>query len=285
MRFGINLMAWSAGVSAEELALLPRLAEMGYDGVELPLLQPDLLDPVAIHAALRQAGLRCTASSAMPRGGSLLIPSEHPIALAWLDRCCRVAAACGATLLCGPLYSPVGLLAGRPRTAGEWDACVQGLRAVGKIAERYGIIIALEPLNRFETYFLNTAADALRLTEEVDHPLIGILLDTFHMNIEEQDPAAAITQVGPHLVHFHASANDRGTVGSGHIDWSATAQALHASGYAGLPETWMVAETFSAVLPELAAATAIWRRIIPDPWLYARASLAAMHSFMERTQT
>lgn len=279
MRFGINLMAWSAGVGAEELALLPRLAEMGYDGVELPILQPDLIDPQAVRDALRQAGLRCTASSAMPHGGSLLTPSEHPTALEWLDRCCRVAAGCEATLLCGPLYSPVGLLTGRPRTAAEWDACVKGLRAAGKIAERYGIILALEPLNRFEAYFLNTAADALRLVEEVNHPLVGILLDTFHMNIEEQDPAAAITLAGPHLVHFHASANDRGTVGSGHIHWPAIGQALQASGYAELPETWMVAETFSAVLPELAAATAIWRRIIPDPWIYARDSLTSMHEF------
>lgn len=282
VRFGINLMAWSATVGAAELALLPEIAAYGYDGVELPLLVPDEIDPVAVRSALSVSNLACTASSALPGDTSLLESSQHKRTLDWFDRTCSLAAECGATLLCGPLYAPVGKLAGRPRTHSEWQACVDGLQQVGELAGQYGLIVALEPLNRFETYFLNTAADAVRLVEEVGSPAIAVHLDTFHMNIEEHDLAVAITAAGPHLAHVHFSENDRGIVGTGHIHWAGVVAALQESGYTEQPNTWIVAETFSGVLPELAAAAAIWRQLYPDAEIYARESLAAMRALCRR---
>lgn len=278
MRIGINLMAWSGVVGPEEIAHLPAIAALGFDGVELPVFDPGRLDAPRVREALAASGLACTASSALPPGASLIRPAEQAAGIAFLRDCLRTVAAVGATVLCGPLFAPVGQLTGVPRTADEWDAAVQGLRQVAPIAEDLGIQIAIEPLNRFETYFLNTARDARRLVEEVDRPAIGLLLDTFHMNIEEARLDQAIRQTGRQIYHFHCSENDRGIVGRGHLPWSAVRQALDETGYTG----WLVCETFNGRLPELAAATAIWRPLFPDPLTYARESLRFLQQTFEK---
>lgn len=272
-RFGINLMAWSGRIGPAELALLPRIAELGYAGVELPILSPDSLDPDAVRTALQAAGLECTVSSALPPGASLLDPDERERGVAWIDRVLAVAERCGARLLCGPLFHPVGVLPGRPPTEGEWESCVQGLRAIGERAANRGIILAIEPLNRFETHFLNTVADAMRLLDTVDHPSVGVHLDTFHMNVEEKNLRGAVRLAASRLAHIHFSENDRGIVGSGHVEWASVVGALRDVGYVS-SDRWITFETFSSTVPEIAAATAIWRPIVPDAWTFARESLA-----------
>ena len=278
-RLGINLMAWAGGVGADEIALFPRLAEIGYDGVELPLLAPDRIDSRRIRSALADTGLACTASGALPHDASLLIPDQRAQGIAWIDQCLAGTAACGGTILCGPFCAPIGELSGRPPTTEEWDSCVLGLREVGKRAADRGVFLALEVLNRFETYFLNTAADAVRLLAAIEQPAVGIHLDTFHMNIEEKSIARAIQQAGPHLAHVHFSENDRGTIGSGHVDWRSARDALDAVGYLQ-SDRWITMETFAGSIPEIAAATAIWRPIVPDAWTYARDSLSFVRQIL-----
>ena len=119
---GINLMAWSGQVGAAELDLLPRIAALGYDGVELPLLAPDRIDTVRVRSALAAVGLACTASGALPPGASLLHPEERGRGVAWIDQGLSAAATCGASVLCGPFCAPVGALPGRAPTAAEWDS-------------------------------------------------------------------------------------------------------------------------------------------------------------------
>jgi D-psicose/D-tagatose/L-ribulose 3-epimerase len=272
VRLGINLMAWSAEI---DLGLFPVLKEIGYDGVELPIFAPERIDAPRVCGALADAGLAATASSALPPGASLLDPGQRAVeGVRFLRRTLELCAAIGAELLCGPLYAPVGELAGRPHTEGEWRSCVAALRTVGLAAEELGLRVALEPLNRYESYFLNTAEDGRRLVDAVGHPAVGLHLDTFHMNVEEKDPAAAIACAGERLYHFHCSENDRGVVGSGQVPWRRVRGALEAAGYRG----WLVNETFNGRLPELAAATAIWRPLVPDPLTYARESLAFLRS-------
>ncbi len=266
MRLGINRMAWSATVGPAELALFPPLAALGYEGVELPLFHPAAFDPAPVREALQASGLACTLSSALPVGASLLVPDEQPAALAFLRQCLGVARALGASVLCGPLYAPVGVRTGAPPTAAEWRAAVEGLR----------VVVALEPLNRFETHFLNTAAQACRLVAEVGSPWLGVHLDTFHLNIEEKSLAGALREAGAWLRHVHLSENDRGIVGSGHLPWGEVLAALRAVGYRG----WLVCETFNGQMPEIAAATAIWRPLFPDPLTYARESLAFLRRLL-----
>jgi len=132
-------------------------------------------------------------------------------------------------------------------------------------------------LNRFETHFLNTVEDGIALIEEVAHPNVTLHLDTFHLNIEEKSIPAALARAGPHLRHVHAAENDRGIVGSGHVDWPGVASSLRRLGYRG----WVTAETFTGSIPEIAAATAIWRPIVPDGWTYARESLQTLRRLFD----
>ena len=277
VRLGVNLMAWSGQV---DVGLFPRIARLGYDGVELPLLAPDAVDASAVRRALAEAGLRCTASGALPPKASLLDPARRQRAVNWIDNCLACAAACGAEVLCGPFCAPVGELVGRGPTEAERESCLAGLRVLADRARARGVVLAIEVLNRFETYFMNTAADAVALIDAVDSPWVGAHLDTFHMNVEEKSVPAALRLVGRRLAHMHFSENDRGVVGSGHVDWPGVRAALRDAGYLA-SDRWIVAETFAGGVPEIAAATAIWRPLVPDPWTYARESLRFMKALLE----
>lgn len=268
-QIGINLMVWSGQVGQETIDLFPRIKEWGYHGVEVPIFEPDTLDVSAIRSALAATGLRCTVSTALPEGLALIDETTRQASVGWLQKVIKTAAALGASVVCGPLAAPVGDLRGRGYTSAEWDSCVLALQEAGQVAADYGITLALEPLNRFETFFLNTVSDSVKLMEAVDRSTVGLLLDTFHLNIEEKSIPAAISQAESHLKHFHCSENDRGTVGSGHIPWSNVFPALGAINYEG----WLVVESFGAAIPELAAAACVWRPLAPGPEALAEESL------------
>jgi D-psicose/D-tagatose/L-ribulose 3-epimerase len=178
-----------------------------------------------------------------------------------MQDCAKAAAEVGAKIVAGPLYSPVGLMTGRRRTGEEWKRAVDCYQAIGPTLSEYGVTIAIEPLNRFETYFLNTAADAVALCDAIGHPNVGILFDTFHANIEEKHVADAYRLVGRHLKHVHTCENDRGIPGTGHVDWPGVFQALRDVDYDG----WLTIESFGFALGELSAAASIWRDIAPSP--------------------
>jgi D-psicose/D-tagatose/L-ribulose 3-epimerase len=151
----------------------------------------------------------------------------------------------------------VGKLVGRGATADEWQRAVAGLRPAAEHARAVGVTLAYEPLNRFETYFATTAAEATALAAEVGVEGFGFLFDTFHANLEERDPCASARAAGHALRHFHISENDRSTPGTGHVPFGRLLAALREIGYDG----WLTIEAFGQALPELAAATCIWRRM------------------------
>ena len=268
-RFGINLMVWNGAVGAKELALLPQIKEMGYATVELPVFGAADLEIGAVRQALTAQGLTCTLSTALPAGVNLIDEACRAVGVSYLQEIIDVAAQVGAALICGPLAAPVGERRGRGYTQAEWDSCVLGLRAVGAFAAAAGITLALEPLNRFETFIVNTVADGVRLVEEVDNQAVGLLLDTFHMHIEEKSTAAAIRHAGRHLKHFHASENDRGTVGSGQVAWPSVFGALREINYQGQ----IVVESFGHTIPALAGATCVWRPLAASPAALASGSI------------
>ena len=261
MKFGVNTFIWAAGIDKELLHRFPAIRREGFDGVELPLIRPQQVPVVEIRRSLEENGLDCTFCSVLPQELSVISDDAavRQKTRAHLADCVRVAAEAGAKLLAGPLYSPVGYLPGRRRTEDEWKRAVECYQALGDTLELQGVAIAVEPLNRFETYFLNTTADAVRFAGEVGCPRVGVLFDTFHANIEEKDVATALRSVGGHLKHLHACENDRGTPGSGHTDWPGVFRAIEAIRYDG----WVTIESFGFALGDLSAAASIWRDLAP----------------------
>ncbi len=263
MKFGVNTFIWTASFDRSNLPLLPVIKEHGFDGVELPLFQPSQVEVADIRRGLEQNDLECTFCSVLT-GGMNVISSDASVrgkTRVHLTDCAKVAAEAGAKILAGPLYSPVGYLPGRRRTADEWKWTVECYQSIGDTLRSHGVTVALEPLNRFETYFLNTAADAVALCEEIDHPNVGILFDTFHANIEEKDIAMAYRSLGRHLKHVHTCENDRGIPGTGHVDWEGVFRALRDLHYDG----WLTIESFGFSLGELSSAASIWRDVAPTP--------------------
>lgn len=263
MKFGVNTFIWSANFDRSNLPLLPRVKAWGFDGVEVPLFRPAEFQAADIRKGLDANDLECTVCMVLVNGLSLISDDAElrRKTVGHMQDAIKAAAEAGASIICGPLYCPVGYLPGRRRTADEWKHGVEGHQALGETLQRHGVTLAIEPLNRFETYFLNTAADAARLAEEIDHPNIGILFDTFHANIEEKDIAAGYRTVGAHLKHVHTCENDRGIPGSGHVEWPSVTRALQEMHYDG----WLTIESFGFALGELSAAAAIWRDIEATP--------------------
>lgn len=273
---GLNLMVWNGQVGAAELALLPQIKAMGYASVELPVFTADPFDIATVRTALRDHDLLCTVSTAPPPNVNLIDAERRADGVAYLRQVLTVAANVGATVVCGPLSAPVGERRGRGYNQAEWDSCVAGLRTAGAIAADHGVTLAVEPLNRFETFIVNTVADGVRLVTEVDHSAVGLLLDTFHMHIEEKSTAAAIRHAGRHIKHFHASENDRGTVGSGQVAWPSVFGALRDIDYQGQ----IVVESFGHAIPELAGAACVWRPLAASPEALAQGSITYLRKHL-----
>ncbi|HZT30541.1 MAG TPA: sugar phosphate isomerase/epimerase family protein [Bryobacteraceae bacterium] len=263
MKFGVNTFIWTANFDRSNLPMLPRIKAAGFDGVEVPLFQPGQFAAADIRRGLEENGLECTICSVLTGGMNMISPDAavRRKTRVHMEECIQAAAEVGARIIAGPLYSPVGLMTGTRRTADEWHWAVECYQSLGPALERHGVTIAIEPLNRFETYFLNTAADAVALCEQIGHPNVGVLFDTFHANIEEKNIGAAYRTVGKYLKHVHTCENDRGIPGSGHVEWPDVFQALRDVRYDG----WLTIESFGFSLGELSAAASIWRDIAPTP--------------------
>jgi D-psicose/D-tagatose/L-ribulose 3-epimerase len=263
MKLGVNTLIWSASYDGSVEEMLPAIKEHGFDGIEIPIFQMEGVSPQRIRQAVEQNGLECNTISIFLDGMSL-ISDDAAIrlrSLQWLKDLIAITAECGGDTLAGPLYCPVGFLPGRRRNADEWSRAIDAYQQIGDTLVQHKITLAIEPLNRFETFFLNTAEDAALMAEQVGHPNIGILYDTFHANIVEKSIAAGMLKIGKHLKLIHTCENDRGTPGSGHIDWSSVFAAIAQLKYDG----WLTIESFGFAIPELCAAAAIWRDIESSP--------------------
>lgn len=263
MKFGVNLLIWTANFDASHLPLFPRIRQAGFDGVEVLMFKGREFAADALRRGLAETGMECTICSVMVDGLSLIADDAaiRARAIEQLRENIAVTAEVGAKIIAGPMYALVGYLAGRRRTTEEWQRAVDCWQQLGPWLSQHDVTAAIEPLNRFETFFLNTAADAARFCDEVDHPSVGILYDTFHANIEEKSIAGGCRTVARHLKHLHTCENDRGTPGSGHVEWDAVFEAIRDTGYDG----WLTIESFGANIPEIAAAAAIWRDLAATP--------------------
>lgn len=258
MKLGFNLLLWTTHVTDEHWSIIERLKAVGYDGVEVPMFggTPDHYE--RLGRRLRDIGLGATGIGVMPGGGKSAVSpdlAERAGALAHLQWLTDCTAALGGTLAAGPFHQPLGEFTGRGATADEKSRVRDIHKQAAQYAAKQGVALSVEPLNRFECYFLNSAGQAAELVKAVDEPNYGYLYDTFHFNIEEDSITAVIPATIRQINHVHISENNRGVPGAGHIDFQSVFNALKQSGYDG----WMTIEAFGSALPDLAAATKIWR--------------------------
>lgn len=263
MKVGFNLLLWSTHVSEDLFPLVETMAKTGYDGVEIPLFEGDPAHFRKLGQVISDNGLGCTTVTVMPDPQHDCVqadPAARQGAVQHLNWAIECTQALGGTVLGGPIHQALGHFTGGGRTQEEWDRGIEVHRQVADTAAAAGITLSLEPLNRFECYFLNTVDDAAAYCAAVDRPNVGLLYDTFHANIEEKDPVGVIAPNMARINHVHISANDRGTPGKDHVPWGPTFQALKSSGYDG----WLTIEAFGRALPDLAAATRVWRDFFPN---------------------
>ncbi len=258
-RLGFSFLYFTPRVTARHLPWFARLRAHGYDGAELPVVDASAVELAEMRRALDDAGLAATAVGFAVAGANPLDPDRRGRAAAveHLARLAEKSAALGAAVLAGPIHSAYGRFTEAPPSADERRWCADVLREAGELAAAYGVTLAVEPLNRFECYFLNTAADCAELVRDVGHPNVVGALDTHHAHIEEESLAAAIHGMGRTLGHVQLSENHRGTPGRGQVDFPNVLAALDEVGYSG----WLVVEAFSRQDPAFGSALRIWRAL------------------------
>ena len=264
MKIGFNLLLWSTHIVEADFPVLEKLKATGYDGVELPVFDTsDLAHFEKVGGVLKDLGLACTAVTVCP-------DEEHnPIspdagnrqgAIEHINRVLDCAAAAGAEVLCGPFYQVLGQFTGAFPTETELAHAAEVHKVVADHAEALNVKLGIESLNRFESHLLNTMEQAKSYVQRVNKPAFGTMYDTFHANIEEKDPLGALKASLDVINHVHISENDRGTPGKGHNPLVETIQLLKSNGY----DKWLTIEAFGGALPDLAAATRVWRNFFPN---------------------
>ena len=258
MQVGVNLLCLTGFVEERHLVEIRRLKQLGYDGVEIPILTGQPAHYAWLGTELDAIGLRRTATAVVPSPDASPISSDREIrrrGIAHLDWAFDCARALGAESLGGPMHAPIGHFVGSGPTESELAYAADAHRALAERAAAHHMYLSLEALNRFETYFLNTMAQARAYARRVNHPAFRIMFDTFHANIEEQSMTGAVETIAGHIGVVHVSENDRGIPGRGHIDFASIFRAVQSTGFDG----WVTLEAFGSGLPELAAATRVWR--------------------------
>lgn len=267
MRVGINLLLWTGHVDETHAPILRALADTGFDGVEIPIVAVNDVGHYArLGAVLDDLGLARTAIGPIPDQTLSPIsanPAERQAATDHLRRVVECCSALGGEILAGSFYQSLGTFSGAFPSETELDHCAEVHRAILPDARAAGITLAIEPLNRFEAHLINTCDQGIAYVDRVGEAGLGLLYDTFHAHIEEKDPIAALkaVQAADMLAHVHISENDRGTPGRGHAKIRETIRTLKAAGYDG----WLTIEAFGRAVPELSAATRVWRDFFADP--------------------
>lgn len=271
--FGVSTWLWTSPFNRETIALFPKIKSFGYDAVEIPVEDPSLIDLDLVKKALADEGLKAIICGAFGPSRDLTHddPAFHQTCFTYLDSCLEIASELGAGFVAGPMYSAVGkarLVSPEQRKV-EWDRAVSNLRKVCRRAGEFGLDLAIETLNRFETDLINTSEDLMRLIGDINEPQAKAVLDGFHLNIEEPDLESAIRRVGDKLIHVQVSENYRGTPGTGQTNWAAWKRGLETINYRGT----ISIESFTPQVKELAGAVCIWKPLVPSQDGFAKDGL------------
>ena len=265
MKIGFNMLLWTTNLVEDQFDLLKKIKDVGYDGVEIPIFggEEKVSHFANIGKALKDNGLDCTSVTVIPDEDRSPISNnekQRANALEYMKWAIDCSAALGSEILAGPYHQPLGIFSGEPPTQKEKEHAAKVHQDAADYAKQVSLQLSIEPLNRFECYFLNIGQDASDYVDLVNRDNFGYLYDTFHANIEEKDPVGVISKTIKNINHIHISENDRGTPGKGNIPWIETFDAIKNSGYDG----WLTIEAFGRALPDLAAATRVWRDFFPS---------------------
>jgi D-psicose/D-tagatose/L-ribulose 3-epimerase len=276
IRYAVHAYAWTSSWSNDDLPIIDHAAGLGLDAVEIPLMELDAVDPAAIRERARGAGVELLTSVVCPEDAD---PSSEDdrvreAGLDFLKRCIDATAAMGAGVFTGVTYSALGRRLLRRPDVDDMRRAAEVLRAAAGHAAERDVTVGIEPVNRYESFLVNTAVQALELRELVGEPNVGVHLDAYHMNIEEDDFRSPVELVADHLVHFHLSESHRGIPGRGTVDWEAIMGALHEAGYDG----YVGLESFAEVSNAMRGATCIWRDLAPSSDELVREGLAYLKS-------
>jgi D-psicose/D-tagatose/L-ribulose 3-epimerase len=278
-KFGFNLLNWTASVSEEHFPIIERLKAIGYDGIEIFTGHEDSAAYQQLGKFLRDQGMGITCVTVLGEEANPVSPDADVRAkalerLKWnIDRCVD----CGSDLLCGPFHSAFATFTRNDIEPDEYQRSAEVLHAAGDYAREAGVLLGPEALNRFECYLCNTMAQLRHLVELTDHPQVRAMYDTHHGNVEEKTHDSALRHIAPHLAHVHLSENDRGTPGSGHIDFDEALGTCAEIGYEG----WFTIEAFSRADPAFANAINVWREFSPD-WDIAESGYAYLADAIAR---
>jgi len=276
MKYAAHSMMWTATFTEKDLGLFDRLKRMGFDGLEIFLNHPESLPMEKIKEKMNETGMGCTLSVVLGKEQNLISPDRgaRDAGVAFLKEAVDVACELGTDVVSGVIYAAWGEFTGKMRTEDEWNYSKECLLKVAKYTEGKGVVLALEPVNRFETYFLNTIEDTRKMVEEINHPNVRIHADTYHINIEEESFYGAIEMAGEYLYHVHLCENNRGIPGTGHVPWDDVFRALRELNY----DRWAVVESFVPAVEEVARMTAIWRQLAPSADVMAEEGLKLYRS-------
>jgi D-psicose/D-tagatose/L-ribulose 3-epimerase len=264
MKTGMNLLLWATLVEDKHTPALEKIKATGFDGVEIPIFGGEDAHYEHLRKLLDRIGLASTVVA-------VCTPEANPIssdasvrkmAVERMKGIVRQAGILGSDVVCGPLHQPLGIFSGSGPTEDELNRAADVHRQVAEEAQKQGVKIALEFLNRFECYFLNTAEATASYVRRVNHPHVKMMFDSFHANIEEENLPNAFAAAAPEIVHVHISNNDRGVPGRGHINFPELFRTIKSSGYDG----WLTIEAFGRALPDLVEPTRVWRDFFKDPY-------------------
>lgn len=261
IQYGVSTWLWQSPFTSESISLFPKIKAMGFDVVEIPVEDPKLIDGAVVKQALKDNDLKPTVCGVFGPTKDLTSDdvSLHENCFDYVEQCFELCSLLEVDFLAGPMYSAVGKarMVSEEQRKIEWQLAVKNLQKVCKIANGFGQSIALEPLNRFESDLVNTAEDVMRLVTDINQPNAKVLLDGFHMTIEERNIREAINMVGDKLIHVQVSENHRGVPGTGLTPWNDFKLGLEDINYSGA----IVIESFTPEIKELVGAVCIWKHL------------------------
>lgn len=280
LKYAVHAYAWTASWSNETLDLIDRASNLGFDLIEIPLMEIEKIDPARIRDRLEATGLGVCTSTACSEENDITGEDEETRqrGIQYLEDCVKATAAMGGTVFTGVIYSAIGRKIDNMPDDVYWERAAQGLKRVARMARDLGVTVGIEPINRYETFLINTCDQAIKLREMIDEPNVGIHLDAYHMNIEEGDFYEPTKKAAPHLCHFHLSESHRGVPGTGTVDWEGIYRALKEGNYCGT----VGLESFTEVSEAMRAATCIWRKLAPSSDYLLTEGLKFLHGLEER---